>query len=748
MKKNYLLLFVLYFVAHGLSQAQPVITWNGYKISYIGRTSFYKGLDTKDVNAKLQILNVSNPSPVPIYFQIYIEGLTAENHARDNHGDGGFAVFPNGGALLIKQGEKAFTQNWLSGVYETRFGNIPPATGKTNVYKFHFLYSESGDALNATGFPKDNALVGDLPVTLEFTNTENTIDTQNGNLKINIEVTTDNLHPFYVGLGTELSGFQNDMFNTLRVQDGNSNKPFKFQANVKSRNDWLVKISQAGKNTEIISVDTTNPNISLTLKPSTHGLSPYDFTLLKSVKTPTGFWRGAVSESEGTFIAIPGQENWRETANPKTASKIFKYTFDGNLLWDFDLEWEAWGGDMSEDGKVVAVASNNPEGSGTYNPSGGQYLLVIDGKTGNLMDNIPGIETKSLKVSHDGKFIAIGLQWGNFHIYDVANKHLFINVGGKDYYGQIREMLWNNNNSALYVSSGDGYLRKYSLNLKDPVNATETWAGYVGGWAFVNGLNLSTDFNYIAVGSKDKGQTVLNTKDGHVLWSKHTGNFDSKISNDGSKVVTFGGKVFDLLNGNLTGFLGRLATTHFFHNSHFILSVDRVRIEREQVQNGITVHSPEGDLLNNKNGENRFYDPNDLQYSGGEQVQWSYLSADDSRLIVLSRDMDTSGEVGISVFSVVDNGSSPQGIENTPIFSDFVRFYPNPAGETLNFLISNTHLNDIRSIRILDMNGREIKNIYAFSPRMSMDINDLTAGIYFVNVQTSTGNYSTKLIKR
>jgi len=349
----------------------------------------------------------------------------------------------------------------LSGIYESRFGNTPPIVNETKAYNFHFLFSESSDALNASGFPKDGSLVADLPITLEFTNHENNIDVSNGDLTIEIEVTTDDTSPFYIEVATELKGFHDDLFNTIRIQNGNGGStPYLFRAKVKNRNDWLVKIAKIGKKTEIISIDPNSPNVNVTLSPSTQGLSPYDFTLIKSVNTSTGFWRGAVSESEGTFLAIPGQENWNGTSNPKTASKIYKYSFDGTLIWDFNFEWEAWGGDMSEDGSVVVVASNRPESNGTYNPSGGDYMLIIDGVTGNLISNISGLETKSLKISHDGKYVAIGLQQGNFHIYDLVNQQLHMNVGGSNICGQVREILWSSDNSSIYMSTGDGYLRK------------------------------------------------------------------------------------------------------------------------------------------------------------------------------------------------------------------------------------------------------------------------------------------------
>ncbi len=746
MKKIYFSLSLLFLSIFGFSNNLAPVVWNGYEISYVGRTKFNTCLDTKDVNSKLRIVNLNNLNPVPIFFQLYIEGLNAENPQRDNHGDGGFAVFPNGGGLLINQGDTAYVQSWLSGVYENRFHNTPPALEQTKAYNFHFLFSESSDALNAAGFPKDASTVADVPVKLNFTHSEN-LDVTNGDLHVNIEVNTDNNSPFYVEIATELGGFKSNMFNTIKTRDGDDGTmPYVFKANVENRNDWVVKIGQPQKETQIISVDPDDPNIKVTLKPDMHGISPYHFKLISSINTPTGFWRGAVSESERTFLAVPGQENWNENSSPKTASKIYKYTFGGTKLWDFDFGWEAWGGDMSQDGKVVVVASNNPQENGKFNPSGGDYILVIDGLNGNLLRNIPGIETKSLKISHDDLFVAIGSQQGFLNFYNLSSGQLFRDVCGTNYYGQVREILWGKDDASVYVSTGDGYLRKYMLNFGDKIGAMLAWEAYVGGWAFVNGLNLNEDFNVVTTGTKDKSQTVINTIDGTVLWTKHTGHFDSKISTDGKRLVTFGGKVFQIATGQFTGYLSRLATTHFFHAKDYILAVDRANIG-QQVQNGITVHSMTGDLLSNSLGEERFYDPNDTGYSGGEQVQWSYLSDNDSCLIVLSRDMDNAFEVGISIYEITDNEDNTLSVKEAVKISDFVQIYPNPVRHQLNLSFSNGNKKSILSVRIVDMNGKIIKNIKNYSAHQTVNVKDLKSGAYALSIETLEGKFSSMFLK-
>jgi hypothetical protein len=119
MKKNLFLIFVLvFYVAISPKSANGQNTeWNGYRITYVGPTQISKTLDGYK-NSVVQVENLSNTSGLPLYFDVFIEGLVAENQQRNVHGEYGFAIFPNGGAVKINPGEKTFTQTWLNGVYE------------------------------------------------------------------------------------------------------------------------------------------------------------------------------------------------------------------------------------------------------------------------------------------------------------------------------------------------------------------------------------------------------------------------------------------------------------------------------------------------------------------------------------------------------------------------------------------------------------------------------------------------------
>jgi len=112
-----------------ISAAAPVY-WNNLKLEYIGLTSFDYALDGKDRNTQLKITNVGSTAVNNLYYQVAVQGLGSYPTPT---GDGGFAVFPNGGNIDLAPGESYVAQNWLSGIYESRFGNTPPTVGQSKV---------------------------------------------------------------------------------------------------------------------------------------------------------------------------------------------------------------------------------------------------------------------------------------------------------------------------------------------------------------------------------------------------------------------------------------------------------------------------------------------------------------------------------------------------------------------------------------------------------------------------------------
>uniref|UniRef100_UPI004048BE91 T9SS type A sorting domain-containing protein n=1 Tax=Roseivirga sp. TaxID=1964215 RepID=UPI004048BE91 len=655
MKKNFFLLFVLLgYLAIGLkSTLGQSIEWNGYRMTYVGPTQISKTLDGNK-NSVVKVENLSNNTGRPLYFDVFIEGLVAESVERNVHGEYGFAIFPNGGAVSIKPGEKTFTQTWLTGVYEDRMQNVPPVSGASKAYQFHFLFAQGDNAGLYGPYPKAPTTL-DMPVTLTFINDETLKTYNSGSHKLTLVANSSSSAQFSMELFTESGGLKEQShFQQTNTQMGNGNDvPFKFSFDLAVRDDWYVRIKSDGNRSEYFHLNLEQVENTITLANEALGQSPFEFTLIESIKTPTGFWRGAVSEAERTFVAIPGAENWGPNSSPKNKSTIYKMGFDGDIKWQKEFGAEAWGGDMTQDGAMVAVASSGAVGPNIFNNNtGGDYITLFNGSDGSLYHSIAmGILSKNVRFSPNAKYLAIGDQNGTFHLFDVVNKVFMEQNIGLASFGQNRELLWLDD-QALVISTGDGNVRKYTIDF-EAKKVELTWTAYVGGWAFINGFNLSADRTKLATGAKSKDQAVINTATGEVLWMKHSGSFDSRISPNDQYMAAFNGNVYNLSTGEMISTTHRAGVSMFSSNSKYLLQADRVEFQNGTYSNNaVNIYNLYGDKMTNASGAQVFYDAQDQTKSGGEQAQWAYWSADDSRVIVLSRDMDLSEEVGISIFSV------------------------------------------------------------------------------------------------
>lgn len=608
-----------------VATSEPVY-WNGLKIEYVGQTSFDLALDSKDRNAMVRITNEGSVAVNNLYYQVAIEGLG--DYPKPT-GDGGFAVFPNGGNIDLAPGESYVAQNWLAGIYETRYGNTPPELGQTKVYSFDFLFATDNRYFQDADPLADGSKAVKLEQDLEFTRTD-----YDGGLTgpLAIAGTVGNLGLATGDVRVEIATPYSQWYLLELLQDGDN----AFSASVPDRDDWIIRVSGGGVQTETILASEVNQNPdALTVDLQAQTLDFVGYQVLAADDAPTGFWKGAVSESEQTFVLIPGQENWAGQGDDalsvqyREASEIRKYTFDGDLLWTYEPGWEAWGGDMTADGSAV-VYMINPTVTSYANPT--FEVGLIDGTTGELRwsirDNgklyLGGLE---VAISDDGQYVAAGGTTGSLGLLSgVDGSEIWSKP--HDTYGQIRKMEFIDDH--LYVGTGDGFL--YKLNV---ANGDQVWKAYVGGWPFVNGLDLSADGQFITVGTKSKDTVVLRADTGEVMWAHQTGTLDAVFSPNGQYVANFAGDIFDATTGDLIGQTYVAGTAMFSLDSQTLIQADRGSISISDL----------GGVL-----QARYLDASDTEHGAGEQAQWSYLTADGSRLIVASRDMNTPGERGVTIW--------------------------------------------------------------------------------------------------
>ncbi len=70
--------------------------------------------------------------------------------------------------------------------------------------------------------------------------------------------------------------------------------------------------------------------------------------------------------------------------------------------------------------------------------------------------------------------------------------------------------------------------------------------------------------------------------------------------------------------------------------------------------------------------------------------------------------------------------------------------YPNPANDVLN--IANTIGAELISVTVTDLNGRTVKQFN--SSVEQINISDLNAGVYFVNINSTEGSLTKKIVKK
>lgn len=106
---------------------------------------------------------------------------------------------------------------------------------------------------------------------------------------------------------------------------------------------------------------------------------------------------------------------------------------------------------------------------------------------------------------------------------------------------------------------------------------------------------------------------------------------------------------------------------------------------------------------------------------------------------------DTVGVDEVSDWSALQSFTTLVCRESEGIISESgIAIYPNPASTTLNIIIEG---NDAQQLRIVDING---KNVYeqnlSVGGEMQLDISTWSSGIYFIQIVTSEGLITEKLI--
>jgi hypothetical protein len=94
----------------------------------------------------------------------------------------------------------------------------------------------------------------------------------------------------------------------------------------------------------------------------------------------------------------------------------------------------------------------------------------------------------------------------------------------------------------------------------------------------------------------------------------------------------------------------------------------------------------------------------------------------------------------VQSFLFFDTLAMTSVLSNDKFNSESISIYPNPATDVLNI----SGVEGVTSLVINDINGRTIKTVNDAS---SINVSDLTAGVYFVNITSENGNVTKKFMK-
>ncbi len=664
--KNQKSIQVLFFFAATF----PVFaqTWNGLAFYPYGKDTLIFPLDGVNSKAKVMVVNAGTNSVERIRVSVSSPDIP-------NPG-GGMAVFPNGGFLYLAPGETTFVSCWTRAVYEG--GNMPPV-GVYSTKRFIFRFQKN-PLEDTSSFSYERKLVflnlGNPP---QFSGPMNVT----GKIVLNpkpIESTGIRVQIGTLHYKMDVQTISNDS----GVQFGVFSLPI--------REDWHLLVKATGYRGIVKLLD---PKASTHLRIELNPISPFpniSFQMLSSIQTMTGFWRGAVSEIERTVVFFPGQENWKyhechQDSVLRAQSKIYKFTWTGEKLWEHSPGWETWGGDMSPDGQYVAYALNTGRFGNCYAPP--PTVVLLSGKTGEIIWERTGssFESYELAFSPDGRYLAVGSTGsGTVTLVETVTGNILWTVPSmSESFGQVRRIRFDAEGEYLYTASGDDYLRKIRIS-----DGKIMWKTFIWGWGWVNGLNFSPDGTLVVVGTKSGDVTVVRTSDGKVLWTKETGNFEDVVfSPDGHWIATFTGHIFDSETGELVGETELMAPPYFI--SHDLLA---------KLPNDIHVFTLWGERI----AESSFLP--DIGFRAGEQTQWAYYSPD-HYAVVSARDMSHPPQTGIVFYRAFIESK----VENKPIcpiqkpWLDLC--YPNPFNQATRirfFIPQKGHV----SLKVYDVLGHEV----------------------------------------
>lgn len=645
-----------------LPNAPEAKTWTGrfgFKYSFVSKTIFEGGLDNEP-NHRVKIENIGSTKKVNV--SMSYTGINADSTVPKLSG-GGFAWFPNGGYINLKPGDTTVVQGWSSGWRECSCTQ----TGINNKL-VRFIFSYDSTYYGPDGKPDGRITLSDTiyqPIKL-------VLRAQSDLSKIAVLQTgakTQTIKgafiiPGYILSSTKLESVSiNTNESTVSVfpstsgyisqKDTLGNRYIMFNITVNARNDYRVQANFSSTNSNlyipsaniVVPDDQSVNNLTATVLP--YGKASFTTDSVTMFESATGYWRTVFSAGDSSITVFPGQENWMgNTAAEKNTkrflSKIVKFSVAtstyGNKLWESAIPFESWGGGASRDGKVVAYMINQRgfEGNLQDDPNV-DWVGVIDGTTGKklygLRGNMAALEGLEITVSNSGQYFAAGSTGQGlltmFKHNGTSATQLWSNTPDdkldiSTHLGQIRKIVFSDDDKYVYAGSGDMYLRKFEV-----ATGKLLWKAYIGGWPFVNGIAIAN--GYIITGTKSKDRTLVRDSDGKVIYFAGTFGFDAHADSAfNGPVVGFGNMLTDNKSGRAIAKVGGNAVKQTILGGDFVVAIDKY----------LEVYSRHG-------GSTLAVRTTYLGTGPGENCQSGWISPSGDRVVVTARDLTTPGQPDI-----------------------------------------------------------------------------------------------------
>ncbi|MBR1640949.1 MAG: PQQ-binding-like beta-propeller repeat protein [Butyrivibrio sp.] len=374
------------------------------------------------------------------------------------------------------------------------------------------------------------------------------------------------------------------------------------------------------------------------------------------------------------------------SATIKDRIQVTAVDYDGNLLFEYPIPEEVPYIQGSKDGKYVVTVLNS---SSDQTKATGWKTVILDrtGKEVYAIDHYPVEDregwpseseannsiSRCAGISTGNKYLFTSNTVGNFWVIDWQNNEIL----WQDYiYGQVRTIDFSEDDSLLYVSSGDGYYRCYTID------GELVWKSFVGTW--VTKVKMTEDA--IALTTKSGADTlkVLDKKTGKIRWTYPTmqTSLAIDVTPDG-KYLWYGGhsssaysvianSVFDMETGQIVYSLGyRNAIAGAFSGDGKIIAVaDRKTVYVFNVSDGSYLWSKD---LNDED-----------QFSSSFSMN---LNHDGSRIVATSNTDKSANYFGQAYFfSLAGPNEDPEYDFNSidmhehPDLEEMIKFLPADQG--------------------------------------------------------------------